>query len=206
MSDGGVHSIGANTLSAGGGGKSRPHLPGEPGIWVFILGDMTIFGLFFATFMYYRGQAPEVFAQSQALLNQNWGATNTLLLLTSSWFVVIALNAVRAGRMALSTRLLGAAWLCGLCFVVVKYFEWGEKLRAGHTLMSNDFFMYYYVFTGIHLLHLVIGLGVLLFLIAISRRTALDAKGLMVFESGACFWHMVDLLWIVLFPIIYLVK
>lgn len=184
----------------------RNHLPGEAGIWIFILGDMTVFGLFFATFMFYRGRDPELFANSQILLNQNWGAINTLLLLSSSWFVVVALNAVRQGRAALSSRLLSASWLCGFAFVVVKYFEWGEKLDAGITLATNDFFMYYFVFTGIHLLHLLLGLGVLLYLISLTRRPVITSKGLMLIEGGACFWHMVDLLWIVLFPILYLVK
>ncbi|MGQ0621622.1 MAG: cytochrome c oxidase subunit 3 family protein [Panacagrimonas sp.] len=185
---------------------ARVHLPGEVGIWVFILGDMIVFGLFFVTFMYYRGQDRALFAEAQTLLNQNWGAINTLLLLASSWFVVMGLNAARQGAALLSTRLLWSAWLCGFGFVIVKYFEWGEKLRAGITLTTNDFFMYYFVFTGIHLLHLIIGLGVLVFLISLTRRRAFDAKGLMILEGGACFWHLVDLLWIVLFAVLYLVK
>lgn len=186
--------------------ETRTHLPGEAGIWIFIVGDMTVFGLFFATFMFYRGENPALFASSQALLDQNWGAINTLVLLLSSLFVVIALNAWRAGRMALSRQLLAAALICGLAFVAVKYFEWGEKLRAGFTLSTDEFFMYYYVFTGIHLLHLVLGLGVLVFMIGLSRRPNPVAKNSMLMEGGACYWHMVDLLWIVLFPILYLVK
>ena len=181
------------------------HLPGEAGIWVFILGDMTVFGLFFATFMFYRGQEAQVFADAQALLNQNWGAINTILLLVSSWWVVLGLNAVRLGRTALATRLYSAAWVCGFLFVVVKYFEWGEKIRAGITVTTNDFFMYYFIFTGIHLLHLLIGLGVLAFVISLTRKGRSDSKGLMMIEGSSCFWHMVDLLWIVLFPILYLV-
>lgn len=186
--------------------ETRVHLPGEAGIWIFILGDMSVFGLFFATFMFYRGENPALYTSSQALLNQNWGAINTLVLLLSSLFVVIALNAWRAGRITLSRRLLVAALICGLAFVGVKYFEWGEKLRAGISITTDEFFMYYFVFTGIHLLHLVIGLGVLGFLIGLTRRPCAGAKDTMLMEGGACYWHMVDLLWIVLFPILYLVK
>src|SRR5690606_21603109 len=78
------------------------HLPGEAGVWVFILGDMLVFSLFFCIFIYYRALDVELFLTSQAQLNQNYGAVNTLLLLTSSWFVVMALNAVRndSGRLA----------------------------------------------------------------------------------------------------------
>ncbi len=181
-------------------------VPGEAGIWVLILGDMSAFGAFFGTFLYYRAQDTAVFVESQRLLSQHFGAINTLLLLISSWFVVIALNAARTGRLQITRRLLACAWLCGLAFVAVKYFEWGDKLRAGITPATNDFFMYYFIFTGIHLLHLVIGLGVLGFLVALAQRPQLTARDHMNLESGACFWHMVDLLWIVLFPLLYLIK
>ncbi|MGB0956143.1 MAG: cytochrome c oxidase subunit 3 [Panacagrimonas sp.] len=184
-------------------GKPR-HLPGEPGVWIFILGDMTIFALFFMTFIFYRAQDPALFLESRTHLNQHFGALNTLLLLASSWFVIMAVNAARKRMTHIATRLFSAAWLCGLGFVVVKYFEWGEKISAGITLTTNDFFMYYYVFTGIHLLHLLIGLGVLAFLISISRRGNFDDRNMMMLEGGASFWHMVDLLWIVLFPLLYM--
>lgn len=183
----------------------KEHLPGEAGIWIFILGDMTVFALFFVTFMFYRGQDPQLFAEAQTLLSQHWGAINTLLLLISSWFVVLAMNAIRLGRSPLAARLFSGAWLCGFAFVVVKYFEWGAKFSAGISITTNDFFMYYFVFTGIHLLHLLIGLGVLAYLISRARKGSIDQGGLMLMEGGACFWHMVDLLWIVLFPILYLV-
>lgn len=182
------------------------HLPGEAGVWVFIVGDMVIFGLFFATFTYYRAQDVALFTSSQALLNQNFGAINTLLLLASSWFVITALNAARAQAVAQARRLLACAWLLGAAFVAVKYFEWGEKIGAGVTLTTNDFFMYYFVFTGIHLLHLLIGLGVLAFLISVTSRPALEPRHIAILEGGGCFWHLVDLLWIVLFPLLYLMK
>ncbi len=179
-------------------------IPGEVGIWVFVLGDMFVFGLFFSVFVYYRGLDLEVFRASQASLNQNYGALNTLLLLFSSWFVVLAVIDVReqAGRYA--ARLLGLGMLCGVGFSVVKFVEYGEKLRAGIGIMTNDFYMYYYIYTGLHFVHVIIGLGVLIYLWSMLRTGITSAGELRIFESGAIYWHMVDLLWIVLFPLLYL--
>lgn len=183
---------------------SSTHVPGEAGVWIFILGDMTIFAIFFSTFMYYRAHDPVLFRESEALLSKNLGTLNTVLLLTSSWFVVAAVSAVRSAKARLASRLFGGAWLCAMGFIVVKIFEWGEKFKEGITLTKNDFFMYYFVFTGIHLFHLALGMAVLTYLIVSSSRTERSAAQMMLIEGGASYWHMVDLLWIILFPLLYL--
>lgn len=182
------------------------HLPGEAGIWIFIFGDMLLFSLFFLMFLYYRNLDIDTFVSSQSLLNLNLGAVNTLLLLTSSWFVALGLHAARKAQSDSAAKLFSLAFLCGLGFGFVKYLEWGEKIRAGYTLTSNDFFMYYYVFTGIHFLHVIIGMGVLAFLVAKARAGKCLSEDVPTYESGGAYWHMVDLLWIVLFPLLYLVK
>lgn len=184
--------------------ERKAHLPGEAGIWLFILGDMIIFGMFFVAFIYYRAQAPALFDASQARLNADLAVVNTLLLLTSSLFVVLAVEAVRRNLVARARRLLMAAWLCGAGFVVIKIVEYREKSAQGINLLTDDFFMYYYMYTGIHLVHVLLGLAFLAWLIAKCRTaTAADTPS---FEVGASFWHMVDLLWIMLFPLLYLVK
>lgn len=182
------------------------HIPGEPGVWVFIFGDLMVFCLLFGVFVFYRAQDVELFAQSQATLNQHYGAFNTLLLLASSWFVVMGVDAARGARRALAPPLFAGAFLCGVGFGVVKFLEYGEKIGAGITLTTNDFYMYYYMLTGLHFVHVVIGLGVLAAMWLRVRRPAADAGDRRMLESGASYWHMVDLLWIVLFPLIYLVK
>jgi len=182
-----------------------PHVPGETGVWVFILGDMTVFAVFFATFIFYRSEDVALFNASQLQLNQNLGALNTLLLLTSSWFVVRGVNACRAGGAQSAPGLFGLALLCGLGFGALKTIEYSEKFQQGITPLTNDFFMYYFVFTGIHMIHVIIGCGLLLSMILHCRKHANDANMLLL-EGGASFWHMVDLLWIVLFPLIYLVR
>ena len=175
-------------------------------MWVFILGDMLIFALFFVVFVYYRAHDVPLFSHAQSTLSQGFGAFNTFLMLTSSWFVALAVQAARTNLGKLSARLFALAFLCGFGFVVVKFFEYSEKIHAGITLTTNDFYMYYFVFTGIHLMHVLIGMGVLAFLCNTSRRAVFNEKNINVLESGASFWHLVDILWIILFALLYLIK
>jgi nitric oxide reductase NorE protein len=181
-------------------------MPGEEGVWVFIFGDMMVFSLFFITFLYYRGQNVELFTTSQTHLNQAFGALNTFFMLTSSWFVAMAVQAARRNLGELTPILFSLAWVCGFGFAVIKVMEYSEKIRAGITLTTNDFFMYYYIFTGIHFMHVLIGMGVLAVLARYSWNGEFNDVKIRNLESGASFWHVVDLLWIVLFALLYLIK
>jgi nitric oxide reductase NorE protein len=181
-------------------------IPGEEGIWVFVLGDMTVFALFFATFMYSRGKNRAVFARDHAELHVGLGIVNTVLLLSSSLLVVLAVQRVLAGRRAGTWRLIAAALCCGAGFVAVKAVEWTQLFAARKGVGSGEFFSYYFMFTGIHLLHVLIGLAVLSRLIAVIRGTEFTDKQARVCETGGIFWHMVDLLWVVLFALFYLVR
>jgi nitric oxide reductase NorE protein len=183
-------------------------VPGEVGIWVLIFGDMAVFAAFFAVFMHARGGDPGLFDESRHLLNVTYAVVNTVLLLTSSLFVAMAVRAVRIGRRHLAPRLLIVAIICGLGFVVNKAIEYHDKFDHGITPTTNLFFTYFFTLTGIHLLHLIIGLVALGVMWIIARRTEEQRKSsdVMMLEVGASFWHMVDLLWIVLFPLLYLVR
>ncbi|MEH0577126.1 MULTISPECIES: cytochrome c oxidase subunit 3 [Streptomyces] len=178
------------------------HVPGEPGLWVFLLGDMIMFSVFFGFIAVLHGRYPRMFRASQQALHPDLGLLNTLLLLIASALVVRGLRQLRSGRPA---RTLPWALLCALGFATVKGFEYALVIRDGHTPSSNEFFMYYFVFTGIHLAHLAIGIGALAVLIVLSRRPALSRGQLLAAEGAAAYWHMVDLLWLVLFPLFYLV-
>jgi nitric oxide reductase NorE protein len=200
-----------NSAVASSAAPPKQHVPGESGIWLFVVGDMMMFSLLFAIFLFYRGQDVELFTRSQEHMNQVFGAINTVLMLSSSWFVAIAVQAARQGRMQLTRRLLMAAFLCGAAFGVVKVFEYAEKIRAGIVLTTNDFYMYYFMFTGIHMVHVLLAMGVLAFLTSYLRSATAGgatagANALRNLESGATFWHLVDLLWIVLFALFYLLK
>lgn len=190
-------------------------MPGEEGIWLFILGDMMVFALFFLTFVYYRGADIALYVDAQRALNEWFGLINTLFLLSSSWCVAMAIRAIRrtaqGGRKAdgaggHATRLVGFAMLLGAAFVVLKIVEYREKFASGITVLTNEFFMFYFMFTGIHLVHVLIGMGVLTYLLVLSRKPVIDAADLRTFESGAAFWHLVDLLWVILFALLYLLR
>lgn len=185
--------------------EHKPRLPGEAGIWLMITGDGILFSLLFGLFLSYRSAELTLFANSQAQLNQVLGLFNTLLMLTSSWLVASGIHMARGDKPPQATRLFYAAALCGLAFMVVKYFEYSAKIRMGITLSTNDFFMFYFVYTGIHLLHVVIGTGVLVTMAIYLKSGNLNAIKIRNLESGASFWHLVDLLWIVLFALLYLV-
>ena len=182
------------------------HIPGEPGVWILIFGDMVVFTVLFAVFLNRRGHNEALFAASQTALNRTLGAVNTLVLLCSSMLIVLAALAFRSEQCRhLSARLTVAGALIGSCFVVVKVFEYHQKVAAGLTPSTNEFFMYYFVLTGLHLAHVVIGLVVLTVLSRIARKPAPTRTHIAFFEGGACFWHMVDLLWLIIFPLIFLV-
>ena len=165
-----------------------------------------IFGLLFSVFVYYRAQDVALFSAAQTTLNQTYGLYNTLLMLSSSWFVATGMNAARQAWSHRAAVMFAFAFACGAGFVLVKYFEYGEKIRAGLTIVTNDFYMYYFMMTGIHLLHVVIGMGVLAFLWSTSRAAKFDEPRINAMESCASFWHMVDILWVVLFGLLYLMR
>lgn len=182
----------------------RRHVPGEIGIWLFVAGDLLVFSAFFVVIALGHKEQAELFAQSRATLDMWVGVLNTFFLLTGSWFVAKGVENCRTAHGVASGRYLSLGILCGLLFVANKSFEWGLKISGGVNPTTNDFFMYFFVFTGIHLVHVLVGLGVLFVVRSVSRRPVLRAKDIRTIESGATFWHLVDLLWIVLFSLLYL--
>jgi nitric oxide reductase NorE protein len=182
----------------------RNHLPGESSMWFFVAGDLIIFGAYFVAYMYYRGQEPALFLESQARLNLDIGAGNTVVLLTSSLFVALGTSAVRSGKTADGVRLFGIALAAGVAFPVLKLFEYVPEILMGITPGTNLFFMYYFVMTGLHLCHVILGLVILGFVIR-NLRSATGPKMPFV-ETGATYWHMVDVLWLVLFALFYVMR
>lgn len=180
-------------------------VPGERGTWVFLFGDMLVFGTFFATFMVERTKASEIFDVSRKTLQVGVGLTNTLVLLTSSLCVVVALGALRSGAGRIARSAVLAAMSCGGVFVALKVFEYHSLVTGGHGVGANHFYLYYFILTGVHLCHVCVGMAVLLFLLTQTRRREISETRMAAVEGGACFWHLVDLLWIMLFALLYLV-
>lgn len=186
--------------------KLQKKTPGEAGLWVFILGDMAMFMLFFAIFLYYRAGDPESFELGQMSANKYLGALNTIVLLTSSLFVVRAISAVHIAKMEMAHSNFYKAIGCGIIFVCVKLFEYFQKLSSGIHFADNDYYMYYFILTGTHFLHVLTGLAILLYLMKKSKQAAPTQSDIRTYEGGGIYWHMVDLLWIVIFPLFYLVQ
>lgn len=186
------------------GGQSR-RLPGVEGVWVFVFADMTVFALMFACFMWDRHKSLALFESSRQALSLNFGGVNTLILLTSSMFVVLGIDALKHGRADLAPKFLGLASVSGIAFIVSKVCEYQDKFAAGISIQTNTFFMYYFVMTGLHLGHVVVG-TVIIGVLALKSRAVRVGGSLIAYEGGATYWHMVDLLWVCLFPLLYLVR
>jgi len=184
--------------------RTAPAVPGDVSLWVFVLGDMVIFGAYFIIFMVYRGHEQATFLAGERHLSLASGAVNTLLLLTSSRFAALAVQAAQAGGGRRARRLVGWAALCGCGFLLVKAHEWYSLVSAGLTVQRSNFYMFYYAFTGVHLFHVLAGLIVLGVMRAELRRP--QGARIRLVESCAIYWHMVDLLWIVLFALLYLMR
>jgi len=182
----------------------RNHLPGDGNMWVFVLGDLVIFGGYFIIFMIYRHQERDLFLESQQHLSLTVGVVNTLVLLASSWFVATSVQATRAGQYQRAIRLTVIGGGCGLVFLAIKAYEWTSKIGQGYTFPSNDFFMFYYLLTGVHLFHVALGL---LFLgVTFAELRSPKLRRVSMVETGATYWHMVDLLWIVIFALLYVMR
>ena len=194
----------AKDVRADRNGGSGRHVPGHSSMWFFVIGDLLIFAVYFIAYMYYRGQNQDLFLRSQARLNPNIGAINTVVLLTSSLFVALGTAAARAGRTADSLRLFGIALACGAAFPVLKLFEYVPEIVAGVTPGTNLFFMFYFLMTGLHLCHVILGLVVLSFVVRGLRRSA--SPDTTFVETAATYWHMVDVLWLILFALFYLMR
>ena len=189
----------AHTACAG-----QRKLAGDAGVWFFISADITMFAVLFLLFLVERYRAVALFEQSRLQLDPALGVLNTLILLSSSWLVALAVHSARHGKRAAVSRYLGLGMLVGAGFAVTKIYEYWHKIAAGITLLSNDFFMFYFALTGLHFLHFAIGMVVLAVCWSKSRGDTLDDNFVIWIESSGCYWHMVDLLWIVLVPLLYL--
>jgi len=181
-------------------------LPGVDGVWVFIGADSVIFAILFLSFMQDRLKNPAIFEASRQTLNMNVGGIDTLILLTSSWSVALAVQAMKRDLVDREPLLLLGGAVTGLMFMVSKAIEYFQKFAHGITPGTNPFFMWYFTLTGIHLIHVVVGTSMLTYLWVRSRRGTYDHLHKAVPESVASYWHLVDLLWVVIFPLLYLQK
>lgn len=183
-----------------------PRLVGDLAIWLVILIEMLTFAILFLVYAFSRAQDVALFNAAQRTLDLEIGVVNTVLLISGSWCVARAVRAVRIDDVRHGTRWLAAGLSCGLGFLLLKGWEYVLKMEAGYDMSTNDFYMFYYLLTGFHFLHVVLATTLLAILLFFTRRGAYGRHDCHALETGAAFWHMVDLLWIVLFPLVYVMR
>jgi nitric oxide reductase NorE protein len=185
---------------------AEPRLHGDLAVWLIILAELLTFGILFLSYAFARAREVALFNASQLTLNLNSGAINTVLLITGSWCVVHAVKAVRADQSGQGVRWLVAALTCGVGFVCFKLIEYSAKIEAGIDLSTNTFYMFYLMLTVFHFLHVIVAMVFLTILLVKTMQGKYGSHDYHALETGAAFWHMVDLLWIVLFPLVYVMR
>lgn len=193
----------------------RDDVGSKMGMWLFLFTELLLFGGMFLLYAAYRFAHPDAFKVAALKLDTTIGMINTIVLLTSSLTVVLGIVAIQKGKKNLSIIYLGITLLLGLGFLINKYFEWGAKINHGiypkGPEMANFsdgevlYFGLYYAMTGLHGLHVVVGmifLGIILLFIA---REKITDDNFQKFENAGLYWHLVDIIWIFLFPLFYLI-
>ena len=167
-------------------------------MWVLILSELAVFGLLLGAFAVARAVNPAVFASGQAVLDAGLAGLNTVVLVTSGWAAARGAEAARGGAAPACRRWLVLAIGLGGGFIAIKLGEYANEIAAGAGLETSTFFTLYFLLTGFHLLHVALGMVILTVVLPGASAAAV--------ETGASFWHMVDLVWVLMFPIIYLVR
>lgn len=177
--------------------------PGGILIWIIIFLELITFGAALIAMAHYSNQETELFHNSSLKLNTAMGMFNTLFLLTSGYFMAISVSALKNNNKTKFKKLLGLTMFFGCLFLSLKSFEYIEKLNEGLTIGYNTFFTFYWMLTLFHVIHVIVGLVILISIyFGITNEqsdTSIDDV-----EAGAGFWHMCDLIWMMLFPVIYL--
>ena len=190
------------------------------GMWAFILTEVLTFGGLFVAYVVYRSWYPEMFVGANLLLDVNKGLLNTIVLITSSLTMVLAVWAIQKKNQKLSLFMLIATFLFAFMFLGIKYLEYSHKFEVGqlpgeyysymgpeiaHLNNPHIFFSIYFIMTGLHGLHVAIGMGLIAWLIYATAKGNLNSDYYTRMEMIGIFWHLVDLIWIYLFPLFYLI-
>ena len=180
--------------------------PGDLAIWIFILAELLVFALFFAAYAFTRMSNVELFNEHQLHLDRRAALFNTLALITSSYFVVRAVAAIREGDKHYCVRWLLAAIAMGFLFLSIKLDEYAYHFSLGITLSTNKFYMFYLSLTFFHFMHVIMGMVILVAVAIKAYQGGYSAMHHTGVETGASYWHMVDLVWLILFPLVYVMR
>lgn len=192
----------------------RDALGARIGMWLFLFSELLLFGGLFLLYAVYLARYPGDFAAGGQQLDTLLGTVNTLLLITSSLSVALALSALQQGRRKLCQILLCTTVLASLLFLIIKGIEWQAKFAHGIFPGSSElealpagqqiFFSLYFMTTGLHGLHVLVGAALLLWTFGLTSMKKVTAQNSVMLENSALYWHLVDLVWIFIFPLYYL--
>ena len=195
--------------------EARDYTGAKLGMWLFILSELLLFGGMFILYSVYRYKNPADFHHASRELEVILGTLNTIILLTSSLSVAASIAAIQKGQRKLSMVLLMATMALGLLFLANKGFEWGVKIEHGiypnsPTLLARSkgeilFFGLYYVMTGLHGLHVLVGVCVFSVMLIFIAKGTLNQMRFVPLENAGLYWHLVDIIWIFLYPLFYLI-
>jgi cytochrome c oxidase subunit III len=195
--------------------EHRDYVGAKLGMWLFLFTEIILFGGMFLLYSIYRDVHSADFHEAGTEMSVAIGAVNTLILLTSSLTMVLSISAIKRGAANRSILFQAATILLGLAFLGNKYMEWSDHIRHGFypdspalLTMSHGKILYfglYYVMTGIHGLHVLIGAGVICFMLVLTKRGVITSGDYVKLENTGLFWHLVDVIWIYLFPLFYLI-
>ena len=177
--------------------------PGGILMWIIILLELITFGMAIIAMVYYGQQEAELFHESRLKLNTTFGTVNTILLITSGFFMALSVRYIKEKKVETSLKFLNLTMLLGICFLILKSIEYYFKLDEGLGLGYNTFFTFYWMLTLFHVIHVITGL-VILMLSYFGIKKKKENINIDDFEASAAFWHMCDLIWLLLFPVIYL--
>jgi cytochrome c oxidase subunit III len=196
-------------------GHNRDDEASKLGMWLFLFTELLLFGGLFLVYTIYRYLNADAFLHASYSLNVILGTVNTIVLLTSSWTVAMAVTAMQKGNIKLSVKLIDATIFFAMIFLVIKYFEWTAKFEHGlwpgmehyNQLIpgSKLFFFLYFFMTGLHGVHVIVGGVILLFVQHAIKNKKTNPGKYMFLENAALYWHLVDVIWIFLFPLFYLI-
>jgi len=193
----------------------RDDVGSRMGMWLFLFTELVLFGGMFILYSVYRFTYADDFHIAAKELNTVVGAFNTAILLTSSLTMVLSIIAIQRNQKSLSLLMQGLTILLGLFFMVNKYFEWTEKFHHGiypgseELLAKNSgeilFFGLYYMMTGLHGIHVLVGMILIAIMAVATKRDLINHSNYVRLENIGLYWHLVDIIWIFLFPLFYLI-
>jgi len=186
--------------------QSNRYPPGDLAIWIFILAELAVFAVFFGAYAFTRMDNVALFNEFQLHLDREAALINTLALITSSYFVVRAVSAIKENHAEYCFRWLVAAMGMGGIFLIVKMGEYSHHFEQGINLSTNTFYMFYLSLTVFHFMHVIMGMVILAAVAIKAKKGGYTAQEHTGVETGASYWHMVDLVWLILFPLVYVMR